>query len=93
MDDGSEPAEPQAPTLGTKLGGAIQQMVQNHQQAMQQMAEQHQADMANMAQNHQEALGQIAGALKTMSGPKRVIRGPDGRAVGVEPIPQTQTVQ
>jgi hypothetical protein len=33
---------------------------------------------------HGETLGRLQDALATMSAPKRIIRGPDGRAVGVE---------
>ncbi len=45
-----------------------------------------------LAQRHDQSMQQIGDVLKQASGPKRIIRGPDGRATGVEPMPQ-QTIQ
>jgi hypothetical protein len=42
-----------------------------------------------IAQAHASAMQQMHAALQLASAPKRIIRGPDGRAVGVEPINPT----
>jgi len=52
----------------------------NVRHAMNQMAESHN----NMANMHGEAMDKLHNALQTIAAPKRVVRGPDGRAVGVE---------
>jgi hypothetical protein len=33
---------------------------------------------------HSQTLGQLTGVMQAISAPKRIIRGPDGRAAGVE---------
>lgn len=44
---------------------------------------------------HQDAMSKMGDTIKALAAPKRVIRGPDGRVSGIEPImqPSTQTVQ
>jgi hypothetical protein len=37
-----------------------------------------------LADMHGQTLGQISGVMQAISAPKRIIRGPDGRAAGVE---------
>lgn len=41
---------------------------------------------ADLAQRHSDSMKQIGSALQQATGPKRIIRGSDGRAVGVEPV-------
>jgi hypothetical protein len=53
---------------------------ENVRHAMNQMAQSHN----NMANMHGEAMDKLHNALQTIAAPKRVVRGPDGRAVGVE---------
>ena len=43
--------------------------------------------MANM---HGEAMNRIGDVMATLKAPKRIVRGPDGRAVGVEPMEPVQ---
>ena len=43
----------------------------------------------NMASAQSEGMSGIRTALATLTGPKRIVRGPDGRAVGVEAVQQT----
>ena len=43
----------------------------------------------NMASAQSEGMSGIRSALASLTAPKRIIRGPDGRAVGVEPVQQT----
>lgn len=43
----------------------------------------------NMANMHGQAMGKIADIMETLKAPKRIIRGPDGRAAGVEVITAT----
>jgi hypothetical protein len=43
----------------------------------------------NMANAQSEGMSGIRAALATLTGPKRIVRGPDGRAVGVEAVQQT----
>jgi len=43
----------------------------------------------NMASAQTEGMSGIRTALASLTGPKRIIRGPDGRAVGVETVQQT----
>jgi hypothetical protein len=40
----------------------------------------------NMANMHGEAMGKLHEAVQSLSAPKRLIRGPDGRAIGVEVV-------
>lgn len=53
-------------------------------QQMQMLIERMQGIEASAMSRHGETLGQLQSALATMSAPKRIVRGPDGRAVGVE---------
>jgi hypothetical protein len=39
--------------------------------------------MANM---HGESMQKLHDVLQAASAPKRIVRGPDGRAMGVEPV-------
>jgi hypothetical protein len=41
---------------------------------------------AQMAEDNRGAMAQISAALASLSAPKRIVRGQDGRAVGVEPV-------
>jgi F0F1-type ATP synthase membrane subunit b/b' len=66
-----------ADTLTNDLGDSVRN-------AMGQMAEAHN----NMANMHGESMQKLHETLQALSAPKRIIRGPDGRAVGVEPIQQ-----
>jgi hypothetical protein len=43
--------------------------------------------MANM---HGESMQKLHDVLQAANTPKRIVRGPDGRAVGVEPVPAIQ---
>ncbi|NDF23280.1 MAG: hypothetical protein EB148_02250, partial [Actinobacteria bacterium] len=43
----------------------------------------------NMASAQTEGMSGIRTALASLTGPKRIVRGPDGRAVGVETVQQT----
>jgi septal ring factor EnvC (AmiA/AmiB activator) len=43
--------------------------------------------MANM---HGEAMGRMGEVMASLKSPKRIVRGPDGRAVGVEPVEPVQ---
>ena len=43
----------------------------------------------NLANAQTEGMNGIRSALTTLTAPKRIIRGPDGRAVGVEAVQQT----
>ena len=64
-----------AETITTELGN-------NVRQAMDQMAQAHN----NMAMMHGEAMQKLHDVLQAANAPKRVVRGPDGRAIGVEPV-------
>ena len=64
-----------AETITTELGD-------NVRQAMDQMAQAHN----NMAMMHGEAMQKLHDVLQAANAPKRVVRGPDGRAIGVEPV-------
>jgi hypothetical protein len=55
----------------------------NVRMAMDQMANA-QNNMANM---HSESMQRLHDVLRAANAPKRIVRGPDGRAVGVEPVP------
>ena len=67
-----------AENLSRTLGDGIQSLAK------------HISDTAAMqSQQHAQAMQQIGSAIQQAAGPKRIVRGPDGRAVGVEPVPQT----
>ena len=53
---------------------------ENVRQAMSTMADTHN----NMANMHDEAMQRLEQAMAHMAAPKRIVRGPDGRAIGVE---------
>lgn len=55
---------------------------QNVRMAMDQMSNAHN----NMANMHGEAMNKLHDVLQAANAPKRIIRGPDGRALGVEPV-------
>ena len=55
----------------------------NVRMAMDQMANA-QNNMANM---HGESMQRLHDVLRAANAPKRIVRGPDGRAMGVEPVP------
>ena len=55
----------------------------NVRMAMDQMTNAHNT-MANM---HGEAMNKLHDVLQAANAPKRIVRGPDGRALGVEPVP------
>jgi len=55
----------------------------NVRMAMDQMTDAHN----NMANMHGEAMNKLHDVLQAAHAPKRIVRGPDGRAVGVEPVP------
>jgi len=60
-------------------------------QLAQHISDSHMA-LANM---HAAHMAQLGGVLSQINGPKRIVRGPDGRVVAVAPMPQpsTPTVQ
>jgi DNA repair exonuclease SbcCD ATPase subunit len=55
--------------LGENVRVAIDHMAQMHE---------------NMANMHGETMNRIGGVMQTLAAPKRIVRGPDGKAVGVE---------
>jgi F0F1-type ATP synthase membrane subunit b/b' len=55
----------------------------NVRQAMDHMTNAHN----NMANMHGEAMQKLHDVLQAANAPKRIVRGPDGRALGVEPVP------
>jgi DNA repair exonuclease SbcCD ATPase subunit len=63
--------------IAQDLGGNVSQAI-NHMAALHN-------DMANM---HGEAMRRVGEVMDTLKAPKRIIRGADGRAVGVEPVQQ-----
>ena len=65
----------QLDTLGNNLGGAIST-------AMDKIAMMHD----QMANSHGESMQNIGMAMEKLAAPKRIIRGPDGRAIGVEVV-------
>ena len=69
----------EANAQATQLTGQISD---NINAAMAQMA----ASSENMAAMHGETLAQLGNAVKSLAAPKKVIRGSDGRVVGVEVI-------
>ena len=58
----------------------------NVRMAMDRMAEAHN----NMTNMHGEAMQKLHEVVQAANTPKRIVRGPDGRAVGVEPVPAIQ---
>jgi hypothetical protein len=56
---------------------------QNVRMAMDQMTQAHN----NMANMHGESMQKLHDVLQAANAPKRIVRGPDGRALGVEPVP------
>jgi hypothetical protein len=56
------------------------QISQNINNAMAQMT----ASSDNMAAIHGQTLAELGNAVKSMVGPRKVIRGTDGRVIGVE---------
>ena len=58
----------------------VNELTGNIRQIMDHTAESHN----NMANMHGEAMNTLNNALQTIAAPKRVVRGPDGRAIGVE---------
>ena len=59
--------------IAAELGG-------NVQQAMQSMDQMHQ----NMVNLHGSTMDKLGGVMQALTAPKRILRGPDGKAVGVE---------
>jgi len=68
-----EAANASAERMTTELGNGVQMALQN--------VEKMQQDMAAL---HDQTSSKIESLLNVMSAPKRIIRGPDGKAVGVE---------
>ena len=70
----------------------VQEMGVDIKNAMDQIAATH-ADMtakhADASQQHAATLGAIAEQMAKLAAPKRIVRGPDGRAAGVEIVQQT----
>jgi hypothetical protein len=58
----------------------------NVRMAMDRMSEAHN----NMTNMHGEAMQKLHEVVQATNTPKRIVRGPDGRAVGVEPVPAIQ---
>jgi len=52
----------------------------------QQMAQHLATSHALMADSHAKAMTQVAQAIHSVAGPKEIIRGPDGRAIGTRPM-------
>jgi hypothetical protein len=69
----------------------VQEMGADIKGAMAQIAATH-ADMtakhADASAQHAETLGRIAQEMSKLAAPKRIVRGPDGRAAGVEIVQQ-----
>ena len=63
-----------------------QELGSNVTEALGHMANMHER-MANM---HGESMGRMGDVMATLKAPKRIVRGPDGRAVGVEPMQQQE---
>jgi len=68
-----EAANASAERMTAELGNGVQMALQN--------VEKLQQDMAKL---HDQTAGKIDNLLNVMAAPKRIIRGPDGKAVGVE---------
>jgi len=73
-----EPAQPQQPAQPDQTAQVVAVMSQNMQQVTQAMTE---ASQANA-----QAMQMVASALEKLSKPKRLVRGKDGRATGVEHV-------
>jgi hypothetical protein len=58
----------------------VNELGENVRNAMGQMAETHN----NLANMHGESMQRLQETIQSLSAPKRIIRGPDGRAAGVE---------
>ena len=69
-------------TFVAQLGQGLQDAINNMAMAHQGMSLAHQATM--------DRLGEVMGAMHS---PKRIVRGPDGRAVGVESVPMVPTTE
>lgn len=68
---------------------AIGSEIMKIQQAVMQMsALQQQSEI-----KHDQIMQQLAGFMQVLAAPKRIIRGPDGRAVGAEPVLERGTMQ
>ena len=63
--------------IAQDLGGNVNQAL-NHMAALHD----------NMANMHGETMQKVGHLMETLKAPKRIVRGPDGRAVGVEPVQQ-----
>lgn len=87
--DGSSPEDIAA------SDAAAQEIITALGDHMQNMQEQIGGALQAQATAHGDALAKMHDAMKAAAGPKRVIRGPDGRVSGVEPImqPSTETMQ
>lgn len=68
------------------LGSAMQQLATSTAASAEATAQAARASEAS-AQAMVQAASEIAAASRLMAAPKRVVRGPDGRALGVEPVP------
>ena len=80
---------------GQNVGGPAQQATEAAQQVLAKqldlgigaVMEHVNNSHAALAQAHAAGMQQMGAALAQAAGPKRIIRGPDGRAIGVEPMP------
>jgi hypothetical protein len=68
-----EAATASAERMTAELGNGVQMALQNVEKLQQ-----------DMAMLHDQTAGKIDNLLNVMAAPKRIIRGPDGKAVGVE---------
>jgi hypothetical protein len=68
-----EAANASAERMTAELGNGVQMALQNVEKLQQ-----------DMAMLHDQTAGKIDNLLNVMAAPKRIIRGPDGKAVGVE---------
>ena len=73
-------AKAKVPTVGSKITDVIGQMAKAQNEA----TSRHMEAMQAIAQQHAESMDGIAQALQAANAPKRLVRGPDGRAVGME---------
>jgi hypothetical protein len=67
--------------MAQAVGGDLQKVMMGLQQMQTQQAQQ-----------HAETLAYLQTAMQAMYAPKRIIRGADGRAAGVEIVRDQQTV-
>lgn len=80
----------QDPDQAQAEGAAAQQLIMDLAGEAQKLG-QHMATMhGNMVDMHSEAMSAHQAAQKAATVPKRIIRGPDGRATGIEPVAQPQ---